>query len=246
MNTERLEDPNDLLRLCYTHKLRKVPISDGGTITGAILKEDLVRYLSRSEHFEDDLSRVISDLLESVDKGFLDSLRSQLRAGEIDGIPIVSMEGAVKKTITPGVLKAEQESEEFLERSDQLNFYETLFDKLPLPLMVEKDDDELFRNKAFDEFNDNELWYKKSYEQDQFLVILYVPEVLEEAFEAFIGLDEGMNVDIRELLEKIEVSFLKKAQLLNNSISDSAEQLELPRQTFNYRWNNKVDSSQDS
>lgn len=246
MDSKDLEEPNDLLRLCYEYKLQKIPIERDGTITGAVSKSDLVRYLSRSEHFEEGIPETINHLVESVDDGFLPELKQELRSGAITGIPVVGASGTVSKTITPGVLKAERDSEEFLERSDQLEFYETLLEEVPFPVTVESGDGVVFENSAHGTGDREGEWVEKKFESGEFTVRLALPQLLDDAFGAFESLREGNAIDIREILDKIEVGFLKKAHRLNDSISDAAEQIGLPRQTFNYRWDNKVDSSQDS
>lgn len=246
MDSKDLEEPNDLLRLCYEYKIQEIPIERDGTITGAVSKSDLVRYLSRSEHFEEGIPDTINRLVESVDDGFLSDLKQELQSGSVTGIPVVSASGSVSKTITSGVLKAEEESEEFLERSDQLKFYETLLEEVPFPVSVESEEGVVFENSAHDAKGEEGEWVEKKFESGGFTVRLLLPELLDVAFGAFESLREGNSIDIREILDKIEVQFLTKAHRLNDSISDAAEQIGLPRQTFNYRWDNKVDSSQDS
>lgn len=246
MQDSTLDEPNDLLRLCYRYKVQKIPISEDDAIRGAVLKQDLVRYLSRSENFDLELTDTINRLLEPVDDSFLESLREDLRSGSITGIPVVSTEGKLLKTITPGVLKAEEDSREFLEHSDQLAFYEDLLDQFPYPIEVVSSGDVVFRNQARETDRDGEGWVTRTIEFSDHEVIIQVPRIVNLAFEAFSDLETGESIDIRDLLDKIEVEYLKKAHRLRDSISAAAELVGLPRQTFNYRWNNKVDSSQES
>ena len=246
MEPDELSDPNELLRLCYHYKVREIPVSKEQSITGKVPKQSLVRYLSRSEHFDHDLTETIHHLLEPVKDNFLDSLKEELRSQDIRGIPIVSLNGDVERVITPGVLETQEETEEFLEHSDQVAFYEELMDEVPFPLVVQKEGEVVYENGAHrNRSPDEENWTERQFTSGGYVVTVTLPRMIDRLFEGFRSLERGNPIDIRELLDKIEVQFLKKAKSISDSISGAAEHLSLPRQTFNYRWDNKVDSPQD-
>lgn len=242
----QLDEPNDLLRLCYEYKIQEIPISEDGSINGSVAKDDLVSQLSHSEGFESDIKRLIRQLVNPVEEGFIDRLRGKLKDGEITGIPVVTTEGNIERTITPGVLQAEEESEEFLEQTNQLEVYEELLNQFPFPLQIRRDETNVFENDAIKSYDvDESEWDETVITLSDFSVFLYIPDLVDDVFDAFRTLDENETVDLRELLDDVEYNFLKKAHAATDSISSAAEMVGLPRQTFNYRWKNKVDESED-
>ncbi len=246
MEPDELSDPNELLRLCYHYKVREIPVFKEQSITGKVPKQSLVRYLSRSEHFDHDLTETIHHLSEPVKDGFLESLKEQLRSEDIRGIPIVEFDGTVDRIITRGVLDVQEQTEEFLEHSDQVALYEELMDQVPFPLIVKKNGEIVFENKdSRNRESSPDDWVDRQYESGNFVIQVTLPTMIDRLYEAFQTLETGNPIDIRELLDKIEVKFLKKAKKLSDSVSGAAERISLPRQTFNYRWDNKVDPSQD-
>lgn len=242
----QLDEPNDLLRLCYEYKIQRIPISEDGSISGSVRKDDLVSQLSHSEGFDSDIRKLIRSLVNPVEEGFIDRLRAKLKNEEIKGIPIVTKQGDIDRTITPAVLTAEEESEEFLEQTTQLQAYEELLNELPFPLRIEQDGTKIFENERITSYDVTQSeWDEATISLSEFSVSIFIPSLVKDVFDAFRVLDEGETIDLRELLETVENKFLKKAHSATDSISAAAEKVGLPRQTFNYRWKNKVEDTDD-
>lgn len=236
----QLDEPNDLLRLCYEYKIKRIPVSDEGSITGSIEKDDLVSQLSHSEGFESDLRKLIRSLTKPVEEGFIEGLKEKLSRNDITGIPVVTKSGSIDRTITPGVLNTEEKSEQFLDQSNQLQVYEDLLDEFPFPVRIERDGANVFENRRMNSYDVSQAeWHEEVISLSNFSVYLYIPVMVKEVLDAYYNLETGEQIELRTLLDTVEYEFLKKSHDSTESISSAAELVSLPRQTFNYRWNKK-------
>jgi len=233
----RLTEPNDLLHLYYKYGLRQVPITDQGEITGKIRKSSVVRHLSRSENFESNVVNTIDQLLEPADEKFLDRLKENLKSGKTSGIPIIDVDGTIQQTITPSYLEAHSEVNKFIDESSKRLIYEKLMEELPFLIRLKDGDDIVFKNYS-ESAECRELEYSVlKYDQHDYTLELLLPTVLKRVMEDLEFLRRGESINLRELLSHLEKCLLSQAYQNGQSITSAAELVELPRQTFNYRWN---------
>lgn len=232
----QIEGPNDLIRLCYEYGIQEIPITRNGSIQAAIEKKDLVGYLNKRDPEDRDIRVLIDDFAGSVQSDFLSSLKEKLRDGTISGIPIINYDAEVVRTITPGVLRAEEESREFLDQALQKELYEKLFEQFPFYLELLQEEEVVFKN--FEELPEDMDWTIKEWSEGNVTMKIYFPYIVLSLHEAYRDLRNGESIEMREVLDTIEEAFLEVAHHSTDSISEAAEQVGLPRQTFSYRWDN--------
>lgn len=233
---QELKEPNDLLHFFYKYGVRELPISRNGEITGKLPKASVVRHLSRSENFESSVVTTIEKLVEPADVSFFESLKDELKAGTIKGIPVVRETGKIEQVVTPGVLDAQAEANQYVDESKKREIYERLLDQFPFPIVLERNSETVYENDESKKANLSDGWSMMEWEEDDLTLRLYLPDFIQGLFDDFCSVREGDSIEMRELLENVEKRFMEEAYDRAESVSGAAELVELPRQTFNYRW----------
>ncbi len=239
----KISEPNELIRLCFTYGIHDIPVKKQGKIRGRINKKDLVRYLRKSENFERSVVQTIEELSRPTGEDFLDTLQTKLREGDISGLPILGSDGELKRVITPGILRSQDELGEFLQETQQREVFETLLKEFPLPVTLSVNDRVVYENHAHEEFNLEEGSWESIEEQAGATTLqVHVPAVLHTFMQTYLGFRKGRSMDLRPLMQRLETGILKEAQASSSSVSRAAERVGLPRQTFHYRWKNRVET----
>jgi len=122
----KVKKPKDLMSLFFKYRLKDLPVVEKGAVVGKISKPDLIKKLRKIEHFKNDVVQVIDEIFQPADSDFLEGLKERLRAGEIQGIPLLNRKGEVEREITPGLIEAEEETEEFLDETRRRSIYEKM------------------------------------------------------------------------------------------------------------------------
>jgi hypothetical protein len=233
---EQLTEPNDLLHLFYKYGVGELPISREGDITGKLVKSSVVRYLNRSENFDSNIVTTIDNLVEPVEEAFFDRLKEDLREGSIKGIPIVRENGELEQIVTPGVLDAREEASEFVDESKKREMYEQFLEEVPFSVALFSDGERLFENRRWKNHAEGENSSTMTWTERDLTVKLRMPDVVKELLDGLDAVSDGDSVSLRDLLTRIETRLMEKARERTDSVSEAADTLELPRQTFNYRW----------
>lgn len=234
-----LKEPNDLLHFFYKYGVREFPVSKNGEITGKLQKSEIVRFLSRSENFNSNVINTIDKLMEPADESFFEQLKEDLRSGSIKGIPIIREDGEVEQVITPGVLDAREQANEFVDESKKRETYETLIGRFPFPISLRRQGDVIFENEEHEELSDLGGWDSLEWEHGEFSIELFLPDFVKHALDCHRRLRNDEDIEIRDLLEQVESRLMEEAYSRRGSISSASDAVGLPRQTFNYRWNEK-------
>ena len=233
----KINEPNELMGLFFKYKLQEIPILEEGKIRGSIKKSDLVKRLRKAEHFERNILQLMDELIRPADESILNRLRKNLKRGEISGLPLLDRDGTVSRVITSGILETEEKSGEYLAEIFQRTVYEKLIDGLPFPVALHREDKLIYANKLYEEA-DIQDWDALEFDEEQFKIVFYLPAPVHELQKAFLKLQREETVKIRELMQDIENNILIDAKRKAGSIAGAAKLVDLPRQTFNYRWSN--------
>lgn len=235
----KIDGPDELMGLFFKYGIQQLPVVKEGQVRGTINKPDLVRQLRKTDHFGRNVVKLLEQLLEPAERDILSRLREKLKEDEINGIPIINFSGEVQRVITPGILQTEEKSEQYLDEATQRSLYEEMFELFPFPIKVQANGQRIFVNELYDEDKQaNSDWDTIEFEREKYSVIIYLPTVVLELNRSFKSLSEGEEINLRELLDRVESELLTTAQANADSVSEAADLVGLPRQTFTYRQNN--------
>jgi hypothetical protein len=233
----KINEPNELMGLFFKYRLKEIPVLEEGKIRGSIKKSDLVKRLRKSEHFSRNILQLMDELICPADEKILNRLRNSLKKGEIGGLPLLNRDGEVQRIITSGVMETEEKSGEFLAEVFQRTVYEKLISGLPFPVSLSKGDNLIYTNELYDNL-DTEDWKKLTFEEESFEIAFFIPSAVYDLQEAFLSLEENQGISLRELMDEVEQELMVTAKNKAGSVSGAAKLVDLPRQTFNYRWSN--------
>lgn len=242
----QIQSPDELMGLFFKYQLKKLPVIKDNRVRGSLHKSDLVSCLRKTDQFSRNVVQVIEELLDPADRDVLEGLREKLREGEIEGLPIINFSGQVQRVITPGVLRAESESREFLDQSEQLSVFENFLLKFPFPVELEANGDQIFTNeKEVDRPEGDALeWTELEFEEDKYVLRVFLPSAVDKLRQAFESLDNGDGVELRPVMTEIESELLQFSQERSETVTSAAEKVNLPRQTFNYRLEKLLESDE--
>ncbi|MGM0381144.1 MAG: hypothetical protein ACQEP7_04090 [bacterium] len=222
-----------------------MPVVEQGTVVGRLSKENLIKKLRKIEHFDNDVVKLIDEIFQPVDSDFLEDLKKRLLEGEIQGVPLLNREGEVERVITPGFLETEKETGEYLEETRKRSVYEAMISDFPFPICLRKGSELVFTNEAY-RCVEIEGWKELSFSEDEYCLLVYLPETVWDLFKSFKVLqDDEDSISLRKLMEEIEFSLLSEAKNNTELISEAARRVDLPRQTFNYRWEKMTDETEE-
>lgn len=242
---QQLTEPNDLLHFFYKYGVQEVPVSKEGDITGKLVKSSVVRYLSRSENFESNIVATIDRLMEPVGESFFDELKQALKDGSIKGIPIVRETGEIDQVVTPGVLDAREEANEYIDESRKREIYENFLGEIPFALALFRDGEAVFKNQRWESLPGDGDCETLHWSEGEYSLKLRLPGAVKQLLDGFDSLRSDGSIEFRSLVERVESRLLEKAHETSDSISEAAERLNLPRQTFNYRWEKQREETDD-
>ncbi len=242
----KINKPKDLMSLFFKYRLKELPVVKEGAVVGKICKPDLIKKLRKIEHFDSDVVNLIDEIFDPVDSEFLDELKKRLLDGEIRGVPLLSPGGEVKRVITPGFLETEEETEKFLDETRRRSIYEEMISQFPFPVCLKKNQELVFSNETY-RCMDISGWEELEFPGAEYRLLIYLPEAVFNLFSSFKNLQSGSRaVCLRELLEEIEFDLLTAARRSGETVSEAARMVNLPRQTFNYRWEKVNDEKEET
>ena len=208
----KVKKPKDLMSLFFKYRLKDLPVVEKGAVVGKISKPDLIKKLRKIEHFKNDVVQVIDEIFQPADSDFLEGLKERLRAGEIQGIPLLNRKGEVEREITPGLIEAEEETEEFLDETRRRSIYEKMVSEFPFPVCLRKEQELIFSNEAY-RCLEVEDWRELEFAGEEYRLHLYFPPAVLDLFSSFRDLQAGYgSVPLRELMDEIELDLLASAR----------------------------------
>ncbi|MFP4687714.1 MAG: hypothetical protein ACLFN5_06360 [bacterium] len=233
----KINEPNELMGLFFKYRLKEIPVLEEGNIRGSIKKSDLVKRLRKSEHFSRNILQLMDELIYPADETLLNRLRKSLKNGEISGLPLLNRNGEIQRIITSGVMEAEEKSGEFLAEVFQRTVYEKLISGLPFPVVLCKNSNIIYKNKLYEQLDVRD-WESLEFSVEAFKITFFMPSAVQKLQEAFLDLENKEPIPFRKILEEIEKNIMITAKNKAGSTSGAAKMVDLPRQTFNYRWSN--------
>ncbi len=243
----QINSPDELMGLFFKYRVQLLPVIRNNSIRGVLRKSALISRLRKTDQFSRSVIQLIEELLEPAEEQLLERMKEKILSGEIKGLPLIDFSGQVNRVITPGIIRAEQSTGDFLDLTAQLSLMEKLLDEFPFPLEIMKGDKLVYSNFRAQSSDQSALedWHQIELIESDFVARLFLPEIVNNLYQSLDGIETGENFDLRQLLDQIETELLSRALETREKLSAAAELVGLPRQTFNYRLNNLQKTKDD-